>query len=71
MRKTSNGQFKEYQAQEATRLRNEKLSGLDNYTIALKAIAEIALKNNHSYYSPGWCFTHSASVFVLISKVLA
>ncbi|MDN5212792.1 hypothetical protein QQ020_12075 [Fulvivirgaceae bacterium BMA12] len=44
MRKTSNERFKEYQAQEATRLRNEKLSALDNYTIALKAIAEIALE---------------------------
>jgi len=28
MRKTSNERFKEYQAQEATRLRNEKLSAL-------------------------------------------
>ena len=44
MRKTSNERFKEYQAQQATRLKNEKLSVLDNYTIELKAVAEIALK---------------------------
>lgn len=32
------------QAQEATRLRNEKLDELDDYTIELRAIAEIALE---------------------------
>ena len=32
------------QAQEATRLRNEKLDELDNYAIELKAVAEIALE---------------------------
>jgi hypothetical protein len=33
------------QAQEATRLRNEKLDELNNYTTELKAIAELALEN--------------------------
>ena len=53
MRKTSNERFKEYQAREAIRPRNEKLSALDNYTIALKAIAEIALEKQ-----PQQCWSH-------------
>lgn len=37
------------QAQEATRLRNEKLDELNNYTIELKTIAELALESRPQF----------------------